>query len=135
MSSDSIDLTKYITWIQEGKSFSDVREDLKSLGYSDDRIKDLIVEIDNALIEQAMNIDQGFSAQKSDMIGKVLTGVGGVILVVFIFIHSYTILGIGGALFSAGVTFILFGRKLAKGNGSVFEKSNKRKLNLRKGRE
>ncbi|MEJ0055638.1 MAG: hypothetical protein WDN75_08310 [Bacteroidota bacterium] len=114
-SGKNIDLNKYVTWINEGKSFSHVREDLKTTGISDDEIKNLIVQIDNMLIDQAMNADQGFSAKKSDTIGKVLVAIGGAVLVIFIFIHSYTILGIGGALFSAGVTFILFGRKLVKG--------------------
>jgi len=135
MEKENIDLAKYVSSIQQGKSFADVRAELVALGLSEEQVKDMIVRIDNALLEQAMNADQGFSAKKSDTIGKALVGIGGVILVAFIFTHSYTVLGIGGALFSAGVTFILFGRKLEKGNGSVFEKSNRRKLNLRKGRE
>ena len=132
MEAKDLDLNKYVTWIQEGKSFSDVRQDLSSLGTSDEDIKGIIIKIDDLLLEQAMNADQGFSAKKSDMIGKIMMGVGTLFLVVFALTHSYTILGIGGALVSAGFTFLLFAKKLIKGNGSVFEKSNKRKLNLRR---
>ncbi len=129
---ENIDLNKYVTWIQQGKSFSDVREDLKLSGISDEEIKSLIIKIDDALLYQAMTADRGFSAKKSDLIGKIMSGVGTVFLAIFLFNHSYTILGIGGALLSAGITFMLFAKRLIKGNGSVFEKSNKRKLNLRR---
>jgi hypothetical protein len=119
---------KYLGWIREGKSFSEIREDLGRQGLPAEEINRLILEIDEAALQQA-STGSAMAHLDWTRIGLVIMGVGALcyllLLKVFHYAGSLTITVI---FLAAGGAMIFLGYK-AKNNKTG--RRGKRKFDIR----
>jgi hypothetical protein len=73
------ELDKYVQWTKDGKSFSEIREDLQKQGYSEPQIKEFILRIDDMALQDALGTQTGIQSKASVIIGGILLA-GGIAL-------------------------------------------------------
>jgi hypothetical protein len=114
-----VDLEKYALWIEEKKSFSLIREDLLSKGFSFDEVKLILIDLDDHLIklqQSKINRSQGIQWIIS---GVILTGISSLVFL-FGFI-PLTFFAYGGIL--SGVGMVVWGKnKLTQDETSISKK-------------
>lgn len=123
---EEVQADKYFKWLTEGKSFSDIRNDLLIRGYSEEQTKQIIHTLNDWLL--ASEIEKSKREQ-----GKQLKTAGWIMafIVAFICIYSMvvsaltiTVIAIGGVLLSWGMIYA--GNKIERGP-SLFQPRFKQK--------
>ncbi|CAN5360045.1 hypothetical protein BH10BAC4_BH10BAC4_09380 [soil metagenome] len=128
---EDIDLNKYIAWIQEGKSFSAIREDLKSLGFPDDDIKRIINKVDDEIIALSINRNSDAQMKLLKLISKVAFALGACLVLTYFVIDSITAFSLGITCIASGVAIVLFQRKVKDGRAPGLDRE-KRKFNIKR---
>jgi hypothetical protein len=124
------DLDKYLNWIKEGRSFSEVREDLTKQGLSADEINRAILDIDEAAIQHA-STDSLLLRLDWTKIGLLTMALGVLCYVILVKILHYTQSLTATVVFlAAGGTMIFVGYK-AKSSKGGSKKRGKRKFNIK----
>jgi hypothetical protein len=70
------ELDKYVQWTKDGKSFSEIREDLKKQGYSEPQVQEFILKIDDMALRDALGTQTGIQSKASVVIGGILLAGG-----------------------------------------------------------
>ncbi|HWA35715.1 MAG TPA: hypothetical protein VG737_16345 [Cyclobacteriaceae bacterium] len=122
-------LTKYVQWAREGRSFSEIRKDLKDQGYAEDIIKSYITEIDDAAIQQAADGLTGSRRINFITVGIVIIIIGLILLVVGLYAERLYV-GVAVTL-SVGLGFIIAGLRLKRGSRLAIQKPGRRRFNLK----
>jgi hypothetical protein len=129
---EEVDINKYLDWIKEGRSFSDIRADLRSQGMQETSINSLIAMIDEQALERAAS-DQGIM-QKLDFvrIGGVLVAIGVTLFVAFygrmrevIFLSSVL------TTIAAGSTLLFVGLRSKNRKGVITRRRDRRQFRQR----
>jgi hypothetical protein len=128
---EDIDLSKYIGWVQEGKSFSAIREDLKSLGVPDDEIKRIIIRVDDEILELSINKNSESQMTLLKLISKVAFALGACLVLTYFIIDSMTAFSLGITCIASGVAIVLFQRKVKDGRAPGLDRE-KRKFNIKR---
>jgi hypothetical protein len=128
----NIEVNKYLTWIREGRSFSDVRDDMRSSGLPDDDIRDFIDSLNKAFITNSIGQERNFHSRQWKLVGKVMLIIGAGAIILFAFIRLFYILGFGLTFLSAGIASLRMSERLNGNNNSFFKRPMKRKINLRR---
>lgn len=123
------EINQYVAWIQQGKSFADVRADLQKKELSAGEIKAAISEVDDSLLAAALDKETGVRRLNFVAVGVVIILIG-VILTVVRLTTGYLSIGLIVTSASAGCAFIFVGLK--RKNRISFQKPGRRKFNLKR---
>jgi hypothetical protein len=128
------DLDKYLGWIKEGKSFSEIREDLARQNYSPEQIKEIIVHIDEAALQQARHEETAVRGFNFKMMGWIALGVGVAIYAWLFFLNEQylefdEIKSVITMLVSGGAALLFFDYRLKRKTVNI-QRPGKRKFKL-----
>lgn len=87
---------EYLSWLKNGKTFQDVRDDLVKKGIADDDITRYIRVLDNMLSKQAINTERTHHNRALFLVGLSITLIG---LAYTLYTYMY---GKGGFLLAYG---------------------------------
>lgn len=105
------DFEKYSIWIKEGKSFSEIREDLLNNGIAEYEIKSILKLIDEHISETELQKLNHNQSVQWIFAGTLLT-----ILSIFLFfVGIFPMIFFAAAGFASGNGMIYWGIKLGKG--------------------
>lgn len=88
MALDKKDLDKYLDWIKDGKSFSEIREDLSGQNFSSDEIREIIIQIDEAALQHAQHQANTVRSFNFKMMGWIAIGAGAAIYAWLFFLNE-----------------------------------------------
>ena len=123
------EINQYVAWIQQGKSFAEVREDLQRKGIIADDIKAAIIEVDDRLLASALNKESSLQRINFVSVGIVFILIGGLLALIRL-TTGYLSIGLIVTSASAGSAFIFVGLK--RKNRISFQKPGRRKFNLKR---
>lgn len=129
LSEDALNL--YVDWIQQGKSFADIREDLQKKGFTADDIKAAISDVDDRLLAAAINKETGLQKINFVSVGIVVILIGAILAIIRL-TTGYLSIGLIVTSVSAGPAFIFVGLRLKRKTRISFQKTGRRKFNLKR---
>ena len=120
-----VNIDKYVSWVEDGRLFADIRKDLLIRGFSEDQVKFIINELNDHLLSKKINDSKRSLARQWKIAGLILFLVSLLLMIYSAIVHSilFVILSSGGVM--SGLALHLNGGKLEKGR-SVFQKRIKR---------
>ncbi len=121
-------LNKYVQWTRDGRSFSEIRDDLKNQGYTEDVIKSYISEVDDAAIQRAFEGETGNRQLNFITVGVIIVIVGVIFLAVGLYAGRFYV-GIAVTL-SVGFGFIFAGLRLKRRGRLAVQRPGRRRFNL-----
>ncbi len=125
-------IEKYLDWIREGRSFAEIREDLKKNGVPEEEVSRLIAEIDDTAI-QAAAAGSAFSRLDWTKIGLAMMALGVLCYLLFQKVLHFTgSLTATVVLLAAGGAMIVLGYKSRNKQGGI-SRRGKRKFSLKSG--
>jgi hypothetical protein len=102
-----IDLARYIEWIQNGRSFSEVRKDLLIQGFTDDEATTIIKHLDDSVLEAQR------SGHKSNLkiVAVIMIFIGVTATLISFLALEHTVIIPSGLLATGTATWLAVGRK------------------------
>lgn len=122
-----IKINQYIDWIKEGRSFSDVRNDLLIRGLSENQITQVLNFLNERIIQDEIQKSKKSSVNQWRYAGLVLISISIALATYSIFITlNSIILTIGG--FVTGLAMIQYSKRIQNGP-SVFQRRIQKRRN------
>lgn len=95
-----IDVSKYFSWIQDGKSFDEIRKDLQIRGFSDSQIATILATLNDWVLQSNFERERRNAATNWKWVGWILIGICVLLSVYSYWASAYTfiIFSIGGII-------------------------------------
>lgn len=120
-----IDIKKYSAWIDEEKSFEDVRKDLLIRGFSEEKATAIISHLNDHILSKKTNDLKKSEARQWQLAGIALLLITCSLTIYSLIASSFTFVVISGGGIVSGIAVFLNGKKLERGP-SVFQNRMKK---------
>jgi hypothetical protein len=102
-----IDFARYIEWIHQGRSFSEVRKDLRIQGLSEDEATTIIRHLDDTILEAQRSGHKSYSK----MVAVIMIFIGVAATMISFLILEHTVIIPSGLFATGAATWLAVGRK------------------------